>query len=67
MRLSSIRIVNFRSFIGTHDIDVQEGLNGVVGPNNTGKSNLLRALGLAHRAGPVPPSGGASHPGDGTS
>ncbi len=47
MKLTHIRIKDFRSFSGEHDFDVSSGVNYFVGPNNCGKSNLVRALELA--------------------
>ena len=47
MKLTHIRIKDFRSFAGEHEFDVSSGVNYFVGPNNCGKSNLVRALELA--------------------
>ncbi|MGC5258206.1 ATP-dependent nuclease [Gordonia sp. DT218] len=47
MKLTHIRIKDLRSFSGEHEFDVSSGVNYVVGPNNCGKSNLIRALELA--------------------
>src|ERR1700748_1507211 len=47
MKLIHIRIKDFRSFSGEHDFEVASGVNYFVGPNNCGKSNLVRALELA--------------------
>lgn len=47
MKLTHIRVKDLRSFSGEHDFDVSTGVNYVVGPNNCGKSNLIRALELA--------------------
>jgi putative ATP-dependent endonuclease of the OLD family len=47
MKLMHIRIKDFRSFTGEHEFDVSSGVNYFVGPNNCGKSNLIRALELA--------------------
>lgn len=47
MKLTHVRIKDFRSFLGEHDFDVSDGINYFVGPNNCGKSNLLRAIALA--------------------
>lgn len=45
MYIKEIKISNFRNF---KDVSVpfHEGVNVIIGHNNTGKSNLLRALGL---------------------
>ncbi|MBT1192042.1 ATP-dependent nuclease [Rhodococcoides kroppenstedtii] len=47
MRLTQIKISNFRSFVGDHQFDLAGGINFIVGPNNCGKSNLLAAIELA--------------------
>src|SRR4051812_40690851 len=47
MKLTHIRIKDFRSFTGEHDFDISSGVNYFVGPNNCGKSNLVRVLELA--------------------
>ena len=47
MKLTHVRIKNFRSFYGEHDFPLSAGPNYFVGPNNCGKSNLVRALELA--------------------
>lgn len=47
MRLRSLEIENFRSIVRTTKLPIDERLTVIVGPNNEGKSNLLRALDLA--------------------
>jgi putative ATP-dependent endonuclease of OLD family len=52
MKLSSLSIRNFRSYTNgngeqPHKLNLGPGLNILVGPNNCGKSNLLRAVALA--------------------
>ncbi|MGH3635382.1 MAG: ATP-dependent nuclease, partial [Mycobacterium sp.] len=47
MRLTHIKVSNFRSFLGDHDFEVAAGINYFVGPNNCGKSNLISAVELA--------------------
>ncbi|GCD90180.1 ATP-dependent endonuclease [Nocardioides sp. LS1] len=47
MKLTHVRIKDFRSFSGEHIFDLADGANYFVGPNNCGKSNLIRALELA--------------------
>lgn len=49
MYLATVEIRNFRS-IETLQVDLQEGLNVLVGRNNTGKTNLLQAI--RHAVGP---------------
>src|SRR5690625_913553 len=45
MYISSIELLNFRSF-KNKKVDFQEGLNVLIGHNNSGKTNLLQALSL---------------------
>lgn len=45
MYLKSVNIKRFRNFIDT-TFSFQDGLNIIVGPNNSGKTNLLRAIAL---------------------
>lgn len=45
MYIKEIKILNFRSFKKAL-IPFHEGVNVIIGHNNTGKSNLLRAMGL---------------------
>ena len=45
MYIKEIKILNFRSFKEAL-IPFHEGVNVIIGHNNTGKSNLLRAMGL---------------------
>lgn len=47
MKLTHVRVKDFRSFLGEHDFEIGDGANYFVGPNNCGKSNLIRALALA--------------------
>lgn len=52
MKLKAISIRNFRSYTNAqgetpHRLDLGDGLNVLIGPNNCGKSNLLRAVALA--------------------
>lgn len=47
MKLTHARIKDFRSFSGEHEFDFAAGVNYFVGPNNSGKSNLVRAIELA--------------------
>lgn len=46
MKLTHVRIKDFRSFVGEHQFDLTSGVNYFVGPNNSGKSNLIRAIAL---------------------
>ena len=45
MYIKEIKILNFRNFKSA-SICFHEGVNVIIGHNNTGKSNLLRAIGL---------------------
>ncbi|RRD75278.1 DUF2813 domain-containing protein [Alloprevotella sp. OH1205_COT-284] len=45
MYIKEIKILNFRNFKDA-SIPFHEGVNVIIGHNNTGKSNLLRAMGL---------------------
>ena len=45
MYIKEIKISNFRNFKNV-SIPFHEGVNVIIGHNNTGKSNLLRAIGL---------------------
>jgi putative ATP-dependent endonuclease of OLD family len=52
MKLTHVEVKNFRSlFADPSDavfaVSLADGMNAFVGPNNTGKSNLLRAIALA--------------------
>jgi predicted ATP-dependent endonuclease of OLD family len=46
MYISEIIIDNFRNFKGSNRIEFNEGVNVLIGHNNSGKSNLIKALGL---------------------
>ncbi len=43
MYISNITIENYRSF-NSIMVDFHEGINLLIGQNNAGKSNLLRAM-----------------------
>ena len=45
MYISKIKIENFRNF-RSNEIEFNDGINVIIGHNNAGKSNLIRALGL---------------------
>lgn len=52
MKLTRVEIKNYRSLFAaktaqTVSLEIAEGMNALVGPNNVGKSNLLRAIALA--------------------
>ena len=46
MFISQIRVVNFRGFKDETDFEFNEGINVLIGPNNSGKSNVFMALSL---------------------
>jgi len=39
-----LRLQGFKSFVEPTDLDIGEGMTGIVGPNGCGKSNLVEAL-----------------------
>ncbi len=43
MHISNVKIKNFRNF-NNLDVELQEGLNVIVGPNNVGKSNFIQLI-----------------------
>ncbi len=44
MKLTSLKITGFKSFVDPTEFLIEPGLTGVVGPNGCGKSNLVEAL-----------------------
>ena len=44
MKLTRLRLLDFKSFVEPTDFLIEPGLTGVVGPNGCGKSNLVEAL-----------------------
>ncbi|KIV58373.1 chromosome segregation protein SMC [Aneurinibacillus migulanus] len=52
MFISQINIQNFRNFKGDNNVvEFNEGINIIIGHNNSGKSNLLKALDLVLNVG----------------
>lgn len=47
VKLVRLDVKSFRSFVEGIDVSLVTGMNSFVGPNNCGKSNLVRALKLA--------------------
>ncbi|MBE1237413.1 chromosome segregation protein SMC [Phaeovibrio sulfidiphilus] len=39
-----LRLVGFKSFVEAADLQISDGLTGIVGPNGCGKSNVVEAL-----------------------
>ena len=44
MYISKIKLENFRSFSGEHDIIFNSGINFFVGNNNSGKTTIFKAI-----------------------
>ncbi len=44
IQFSRLRLNGFKSFVERTELEIGPGLNGVVGPNGCGKSNLVEAL-----------------------
>jgi len=44
IQFDKLRIQGFKSFVEKTELEIGPGLNGVVGPNGCGKSNLVEAL-----------------------
>ena len=44
MKIKSVSILGFKSFMGKLDISFAQGISGVVGPNGCGKSNVVDAI-----------------------
>lgn len=44
MKFRRLRLQGFKSFVEPTDLEIENGLTGIVGPNGCGKSNLLEAL-----------------------
>lgn len=44
IQFSKLRLSGFKSFVDKTELDIAQGLTGVVGPNGCGKSNLVEAL-----------------------
>ncbi|MFC4291335.1 chromosome segregation protein SMC [Sphingorhabdus arenilitoris] len=44
MRIKSLKLAGFKSFVEPADLKIESGLTGIVGPNGCGKSNLLEAI-----------------------
>lgn len=44
VHFSKLKLYGFKSFVDKTELDIGPGLNGIVGPNGCGKSNLVEAL-----------------------
>lgn len=44
VQFTKLRLLGFKSFVDPTELEIGNGLTGVVGPNGCGKSNLLEAL-----------------------
>ena len=44
VQFTKLRLNGFKSFVDSTEIEIGEGLTGIVGPNGCGKSNLTEAL-----------------------
>ena len=44
MLITQLKIAGFKSFVDPVEVQFEEGLTGIVGPNGCGKSNILEAL-----------------------
>lgn len=44
MQLKSVKLVGFKSFVDPTSIHIKTGMNGIVGPNGCGKSNIIDAV-----------------------
>ena len=44
MDFSKLIITGFKSFVDKTELNIENGLTGIVGPNGCGKSNIVDAL-----------------------
>ena len=44
LQFEKLRLSGFKSFVDKTELEIAPGLNGIVGPNGCGKSNLVEAL-----------------------
>ena len=44
MQFTKLRLVGFKSFVDSTELDIDPGVTGIVGPNGCGKSNLVEGL-----------------------
>ena len=41
MKFKKIKILGFKSFVDPTELNIEQGLTGIVGPNGCGKSNAV--------------------------
>ncbi len=44
MHFQKLRLVGFKSFLDPVEVQIEDGITGIVGPNGCGKSNVVEAL-----------------------
>ena len=44
MHFQKLRVIGFKSFLDPVEIQIEDGITGIVGPNGCGKSNVVEAL-----------------------
>ena len=44
MKFKKLKLNGFKSFVEPIDLEIQDGLTGIVGPNGCGKSNVVEAI-----------------------
>ena len=44
MHFQKLRLSGFKSFLDPVEVQIEDGISGVVGPNGCGKSNVVEAL-----------------------
>ena len=44
MDFTKLKITGFKSFVERTELNIENGLTGIVGPNGCGKSNIVDAL-----------------------
>src|SRR5579859_6550017 len=54
MWVSKIQLLNIKGFVNTEWIGLSKGINVIVGPNNAGKSTILKGLGTLQNPSATP-------------
>ena len=44
MDITKLRLLGFKSFVDSTEVEILPGLTGIVGPNGCGKSNIIDAF-----------------------